>query len=58
MVGAAGADPLRPRSENIGCPALELRLPRRDLIGVDVKLLGKLCQRPIALDGGIAPPSP
>ena len=39
-------------TENIGCPALELRLPRRDLIGVDVKLLGKLCQRPIALDGG------
>jgi hypothetical protein len=39
------------RTENIGSPALELRLPGCDLIGVDVELLGKLSQRSIALDG-------
>jgi hypothetical protein len=32
--------------------ALELRLPRCDLIGVDVELLRKLSQCSIALDGG------
>ena len=37
---------------NIGSPALKLRLPRRDLIGVDVELFRKLGQRSIALDGG------
>src|SRR6476660_10462350 len=31
--------------------ALELRFPRRDLIGVDVELLRKLSQCSIALDG-------
>ena len=40
------------RTENIGSPALKLRFPRRDLIGVDVELLGKLSQCSIALDGG------
>jgi hypothetical protein len=44
-VAAAGA-------ENIGSPALELRLPRYDLIGVHVELLCQLNQRSIALDGG------
>ena len=39
-------------TEHIGSPALELRLPRCDLIGVDVELLRKLSQRSIALDGG------
>src|SRR3981189_1105156 len=39
------------RTKHIGSPALELRLPRHDLIGVDVELLGKLRQCPIALDG-------
>ena len=39
-------------TEHIGSPALKLRLPRCDLIGVDVELLGKLRQRSIALDGG------
>jgi hypothetical protein len=29
-------------TEHIGCPFLELRLPRCDLIGVDVELLRKL----------------
>jgi hypothetical protein len=38
-------------TENIGGPALKLRLPRRDLIGVNVELLSKLNQRPIAFDG-------
>jgi hypothetical protein len=42
----------RARTENIGSPAFELRLPRRDLIGVDVELLGKLRDGPIAFDGG------
>jgi len=32
------------RAENIGSPALELRFPRRDLIGVDVELLRQLSQ--------------
>jgi hypothetical protein len=31
-------------TEHIGCPFLELRLPRCDLIGVDVELLRKLSQ--------------
>jgi hypothetical protein len=39
-------------TENIGSPALKLRFPRGDLIGVDVELLRKLSQRSIALDGG------
>ena len=39
-------------TEHIGSPALKLRLPRCDLIGMDVELLRKLSQRPIALDGG------
>ena len=39
-------------TEHIGSTALKLRLPRRDLIGVNVELLGKLRQRSIALDGG------
>jgi len=40
------------RSKNSGSAILQLRLPRRDLIGVDVELLGKLSYRPVALDGG------
>ena len=39
-------------AENIGSSALKLRLPRCDLIGVDVELLSKLSQRSIALDRG------
>src|ERR1035437_2931818 len=42
----------RTETENIGSPALKLRFPRCDLIGVDVELLRKLSQRSIALDGG------
>src|ERR1700687_4986953 len=38
-------------TEHIGCPFLELRLPRCDLIGVDVELLRKLSQGSIAFDG-------
>jgi hypothetical protein len=38
-------------TENIGSPALELRFPRCDLIGVNVELFRKLCQCSIALDG-------
>src|ERR1700681_563650 len=38
-------------TEHIGCPFLELRLPRCDLIGVDVELLRKLSQGSIALQG-------
>ena len=36
-------------AEDIGSAALKLLLPRCDLIGVDVELLGKLCQRSIPL---------
>jgi len=36
------------RSKNSGSATLQLRLPRRDLIGVDVELLGKLSYRPVA----------
>ena len=32
-------------TENIGSPALELRFPRCDLIGVDVELFRQLSQR-------------
>ncbi|MGY3079162.1 hypothetical protein ACVWZZ_005570 [Bradyrhizobium sp. LM6.10] len=38
--------------ENVRGTALQLGLPRRDLIGVDIKVLGQLRQRSIALDGG------
>src|SRR4051812_11152965 len=38
-------------TEHIGCPFLKLRFPRRDLIGMNVELFGKLRQCPIALDG-------
>src|SRR6202165_2489873 len=41
-----------PWTENIGSPAFELRLPRCDLIRVDVELLRQLSQCSIALDGG------
>src|SRR6266404_4597669 len=40
------------RSKNSGSAPLQLRLPRRNLIGLDVELLGKLSYRPVALDGG------
>jgi hypothetical protein len=43
-----------PRSENIGGAALKLRFPSRNLIGVNVEMLGQLGYRPIALDGGSA----
>jgi len=36
-------------TKNIGSPALKLRFPRCDLVGVDVELLRKLSQRSIAL---------
>jgi hypothetical protein len=51
---AAGSEAPRAiaRTENIRCPALKLRFPCRDLMGVDVKLLGQLCQRSITLHGG------
>jgi hypothetical protein len=39
-------------TENIGSPALELRFPRCDLIGVDVELLRKLSQCSIAPNRG------
>lgn len=39
-------------TERTGGLAFKLSLPRRDLIGVDVELLGKLSQRSIALHGG------
>jgi hypothetical protein len=39
-------------TEHIGSTALELGLPRRDLIGMDVELLCKLPNGSIALDGG------
>ena len=48
--GAAGV--AAARTENIGSAAFKLRLPRRDLVGVDVEMLGQLRERPIALDGG------
>ena len=41
-------------TEHIGCPFLELRLPRCDLIGVDVELLRKLSQGSIALQAASA----
>jgi hypothetical protein len=41
-----------PRAENPGSAALQLGLPGRDLIGVDIKVLGQLGYRPVALDGG------
>lgn len=41
-----------PWSENPGSIALKLRFPRRNLIGVNVKMLGQLGYRPIAFDGG------
>ena len=40
------------RTEHIGSSALKLRLPRGNLIRVNVELFGKLRQCPIALDGG------
>ena len=40
------------RPEHIGSTALKLRLPRCDLIGMNVELLGKLPNRSIALHGG------
>jgi hypothetical protein len=49
--GRLGRSVAAAATENIGSPALELRFPRRDLIGVDVELLRKLSQCSIALDG-------
>ena len=40
------------RTENTRSPTLELRFPRCDLIGMDVKLFRQLSQRSIALDCG------
>ncbi len=48
--GLAGPTPAA-WAEHIGSAAFELCLPRRDLIGMDVELLGKLRNRSIALDG-------
>ncbi len=39
-------------TERIGGLDFKLSLPRRDLIGVNVELLGQLGYRPITLDGG------
>jgi hypothetical protein len=41
-----------PWAEHIGSTALELRLPRRDLIGMNIELLRKLRDGSIALDRG------
>src|ERR1700716_2954251 len=41
-----------PRSENSGSSPLQLHLPCRNLIGVDVEMLRQLSYRPVALDGG------
>jgi hypothetical protein len=38
-------------TKHVGCPFLKLRLPRCNLIGVNVELLRKLSQCSIALDG-------
>src|SRR3981189_1762823 len=45
--------PVRPApgSENLGSVALKLRFPGRNLIGVNVEMLGQLGYRPVALDG-------
>ena len=48
----AGAAGVPPPDRTLGSPALKLRLPGRDLIGVDVELLRQLSHRPVALDGG------
>src|SRR2546423_8630762 len=42
------------RSKNSGSAPLQLRLPRRNLIGVDVELLGKLSYRPSPLTAASA----
>ena len=42
----------RRRAQNIASSTLKLRLPRCDLVGVDVELLCQLSQCSIALDGG------
>ena len=39
-------------SEHVGSPALQLRFPCCDLVGMNVELLRQLSQRPIASDGG------
>lgn len=39
------------RAENPGSAALQLGLPGRDLIGVDVEVLGQLSYRSVTLDG-------
>src|SRR5258707_15845852 len=49
---ASSATALPPPAEYIGGPALKLRFPRCDLIGVDVNLLRQLSQCSVALDGG------
>ena len=41
-----------PNSKLVDRPVLQLRFPRCDLVGVNVKLLRQLSQRAIALDGG------
>src|SRR5882672_2610585 len=41
-----------PRSKNSGSATLQLGLPRRNLIGVNIKVLGQLSYRPVAFDGG------
>src|ERR1035441_3743230 len=40
------------RAKHVRCPALKLSFPGRNLIGVDIKVLGQLCYRPVTLDGG------
>ena len=49
MAGCAA--PLPPGPNTSAAPSSELRLPRCDLIGVDVELLRKLSQGSIAFDG-------
>src|SRR6266851_4116239 len=41
-----------PRAKNPGSASLQLCLPCRNLIGVDVEMLGQLSYRSVALDGG------
>ena len=48
--GGRGRRRTAARTEHIGSPAFELRLPGRDLVRVDVELLRQLSDRPVALD--------
>jgi hypothetical protein len=51
--GRLGCPAAAARTEYIRSAAFELRLPRRDLVGMNVELLGKLRNGSIALDGSV-----